>query len=370
MTTKFPERYFPERYFSGNYYTNLIGEGPIVLASQYFFKKNTSIHLSKVGVGSADATNTVKLNVKDFSFNRQSNSSLIARQTINPTQPRGVKVSTEQLNPLDITFSTYVNPLLDTTVTSPEENLWIGLLGADLLTSNASTSTVDFSNGNVGELNNLTAWFQDPTHLDTVAQYRIDNIVIDRATINFGLDQITTIEWGGRALGLVSDFTAPTATDRTNLSNYIKNKLSTITMNVNSVDYNLILSGGQITISNNNTFYGRQKLGEIRAPVGHYTGNRTITGTLEFYLKTGVDNSADLFETLHNNITLDTYEQDYVANIQINLGGSTNNPNLQINIPQAVFDLPNQSFDDVIKMSLPFTAEESSGNYVSVIYNL
>ena len=50
--------------------------------------------------------------------------------------------------------------------------------------------------------------------------------------------------------------------------------------------------------------------------------------------------------------------------------GAGTEPSVSINIPQVLFDIPQQNFEEVITLSLPFIAKEESGNYCQVTYNI
>jgi len=329
------------------------------------FKRNTDIYISKDPNATADNTNTVALRVKDFSFNRAVNITNIGRNTLDPTQERTVDPYATVLAPVNFSFTTYIAPVVDTNVTSPEEYLWVSLMGADSLTSNSTSSIIDFADGNVGTLRNLTLWFDQPDHPE--GSYRVDNATVDSATISFDINSIAEIQWQGRALAVTVDGTPPTSTDRTSAVGCLRNKLSTVTLNMNSVDYNLALTGGQITINNNNAYHGRSTLGTITAPVEHYTGNRTIQGNLNFYMKTGTNTSTDLFNDILDNIDSDTYETTHAANITVNIAGITA-PYVKVNVPQTILGLGTQDFSEVLAMSVPFSAKEEAGNYSTITY--
>lgn len=333
-----------------------------------FLKRSTEIYISKTTEASANATNTVKLNVKDFSFNKSSNIELVGRETIDPSQVRTVKPHIQNISPVSFNFTTYVTPLLDTVAVSPDEYLWLSLVGAGAgLSYTVNDYTADFSSGNVATLPPLTIWFHDPDNIE--GNLRIDNAIVDSATINFDINGIAEVQWSGRGLSLVEDNSAPAATDRTNQTNYIKNRLSTMTLLMNSINYTLALTGGRINIDNKVQFYGRSQIGKTTVPVGHYTGNREITGELNFYMKTGTNTSVDLFRTINTNSSNDTYESTYLSDITINLGGTTV-PYLEFDIPQALLNIPQLNHQEVITMSVPFVVQEETGSYVSIIHHL
>jgi hypothetical protein len=332
-----------------------------------FLKRDTNIYISKDPNASADATNTVQLKVRDFSYSKDSRLDAVGRNTLDPTQTRTLAPYISAISPVRFTFVTYVLPLVDTNVTSPEEYLWVSLMGVDSLTSNSTSSTIDFANGNVATLRNLTLWFDQPNQSE--GNYRLDNAVVDSAEISFDINSIAQIRWSGQALNITEDNTPPASTDRTTANNFLKNKLSTIALTMNSVGYILALTGGNINFSNNTIFYGRNILGKTTVPVGHYTGNRRISGSLAFYMKTGTNETVDLFNAINTNIATDTYESTHLANITINVGGSID-PSLQLNIPQTLLQIPRQVFTDVISLDIRFVAKEESGNYSTVIYNM
>jgi hypothetical protein len=333
----------------------------------FFFKRDTNLYISKNPDATANSTNTVQLNVKDFSFNQSSQIQEVARSTLDTTEARTIAPHIASISPVNFTFTTYILPLVDTNVTSPEEYLWVSLMGADSLTSNSTSSTIDFADGNVDVLHNLTLWFDQPSQSE--GNYRLDNAVVDSASISFGLGEIAEIQWSGRALSITEHSTLPSSTDRTGQTNYLKNKLSTITVNVDGVNYTLALTGGGIEINNNNEFYGRNQLGKTTTPVGSITGKRRISGNLNFYMKSGTYESVDLFNVLSINASTDTYEEMYLADIIINIGGASA-PNVQLNVPQALLGLAQQNFGELISLNVPFVAKEESGEYSTVIYNM
>ena len=111
--------------------------------------------------------------------------------------------------------------------------------------------------------------------------------IIDSAEISFDINNIAQIIWYGRALGIVGDNNPPSYTDRTSQSECVKNKLTTVSLTMNTASYDLALTGGNISIQNNNTFYGRTRLGQITLPEGHFSGDRVISGSLNFYRSEG-----------------------------------------------------------------------------------
>lgn len=332
-------------------------------------KRNYNLYISKAANGSQSTGNTVQLLVKDFSFNQRSNIDKVSRETLNAAQERTVDPYIRSIAPVNFSFTTYIKPLVSTNVTSPEEYLWVSLMGSDLITNSPTQATIDFADGNVGSLHELTLWFTNPNFSDT--SYRIDNAIVDSATISFDVNDIATIEWEGRGLALLRDSDGPSnSADRTAVTECVKNKLSTITLQTGdspSTVYTVALTGGSIKFENNCKFYNTSQLGKTVVPNGHYTGNREISGDLNFYFKHGTSWSADLYDAILSNADSDTYESTYYADITINIGGTTE-PYIQVNIPKAILEIPEINFEEALTISVPFTAQEESNNYSSVIY--
>lgn len=336
-----------------------------------FFKRNIDIYISKAPNASADATNTVKLNVKDFSYNQSSSVDNVGRETLDPTEERTLAPHISIVSPVNFSFTTYILPMTDTNtpnyVTSPEEYLWVSLMGVDSLTSNSTSSTIDFANGNVATLRNLTLWFIQSG--ETVGTYRLDNAIVDNATINFDINGIAEVQWSGRALTMSTASAPSTSTDRSTITNYLKNRYSTITLNANAEAYTLALTSGSINIDNNNKFYGRNKLGKTTTTEGHYTGNRRVSGSLNFYVKSGSTSSGSLWDNLQSNAATDTYETVWESDFIINISGTTA-PYVKLNIPRAILSIPTINYNEVFVMNVPFVVKEGTGNYVTVIYNM
>lgn len=335
-----------------------------------YYKRDTNIYISKASNASANATNTVQLNVKDFSYNQNSRLEEVQRNTLDPLQERTIDPYLVGIAPVNFTFTTYVLSVVDTNVTTPDEYLWTSLMGSDTISgspnSTPTQSTIDFADGNVAELHNLTIWFDQPNQSE--GNYRLDNAIIDSVEIGFDINGIAELNWTGRALTITEDNTPPAATDRTGLTNCIRNRLSTIALNMNSVDYTVALTGGRIRVDNQVQFYGRTELGQVTTPQGHYTGNRKVSGDLQFYMRSGTNESVDLFNTILTNAASTTYESTYLASITINVGGLTNNPRLTISVPQAVLELGRQDFGDLIAVNVPFIAKEEASNYLNITY--
>ena len=196
---------------------------------------------------------------------------------------------------------------------------------------------------------------------------------MNEATIDFDIDGIATINWSGFATAIedVSDdpesrdfitassaLITPTVNEGvTATNNFIQNRLSTVSL-ANETDpnsnfetaYTLTLTGGSVTFSNNIEYVTPSTMGVVSQPLGHYTGSRSVTGSLSCYLDGTSGRSKDLFEDLAESSVLDVVN---FFDLTVTLGGSSA-PNLAVNVPAAHLEVPVHSVDDVVSMEINF----------------
>ena len=169
---------------------------------------------------------------------------------------------------------------------------------------------------------------------------------------------------GGTAVGTNWMPAIDEGTDDT--ANFIRNRLTQITLEVDSTfntsvgnryetSYNVPITSGNITISNNITFLTPEELGKVNQPLRHVTGSRTVTGSVTCYL--GSSDSADnrsknLFEDLVGDINT-------VINkfkLTFDVGGKNSTPRLQFEMPLCHLEIPSHSIEDVISLETNFHA--------------
>ena len=199
--------------------------------------------------------------------------------------------------------------------------------------------------------------------------YRLKDAVVNSASIDFDIDGIATITWSGFA-SMVSDLTAlPSATDSitegtTGTGNFIRNRLTQLSVTAADTStfpgagsgvYNLVLTGGNITMENNITYLTPETLGIVNQPLGHVTGTRNVSGNFTCYLNRENGGSADLFEDLIEATTVITNSFNSVFKI-----GGTAAPKVQIDLPKCHFEVPSHSIDDIISLETNFHALPAS----------
>lgn len=115
--------------------------------------------------------------------------------------------------------------------------------------------------------------------------------------------------------------------------------------------YDVPVTGGSLSIENNITFLTPEELGKINSAIGHFTGTRSISGSLTCYLNTGANNSEGLFDDLATDTSTVTHE--FEMNLQ--LGGPIS-PRVEFEMNHASLTIPSIQSEDVISLNIDFTA--------------
>lgn len=325
-----------------------------------------------------------------FSFSQGTNTTevTIAEMADSTNNSRRGRIAfNDSLNAAEWSFSTYARPTIDTTKHhSTEEVLWALMAGAKnydateangnifddgaaspVTVVNTSTSDLDinFAGSNKLEFADANIWFRFPSNddggSDDDVYYKCEGAVVNEASLSFDLDGITTIEWSGMANKLV-EASAPTLGTpiqfgAASTSNFIRNRLTQLTLDatdsqggsIEDSAYNLVLTGGSITISNNISFITPSSLGVVNVPLGHVTGTRSVSGSFTCYLSGDTRGSADLMEDLLASTSV--VQNEFALTFKV--GGDTA-PKMEIACPQAMLEVPSHSVEDVISVEVNF----------------
>jgi hypothetical protein len=374
------------------------------MANKFFFSRDTKVSV-KLGTGVFDVpvldgfSFSQAQNIQDITFNEAADAS--------GNSSRGRETVVSSLAPAEWSFSTYIRPFktLGTDVAGNadrnggankhhlvEEVLWALLAGADTYTdtsgsadpafqrsssdviafsTSASGSTINFGQSNKTTLGTADFEFilnSGDTSEDKV--YKITECVVNEVTIDFDLDGIATAQWSGFGTLITDEASTPTATtvseDATATDNMIRNRLSAVTITGASPSqvYDITLTGGSITISNNITYLTPETLGQVNTPLGHVTGTRTVTGTLNCYLnnESAAANSTGLFEDM---VEDNKSSRKTSFDVALFIGGETgsgvlNGPGMKITMPTCHFEIPTHNFDDIISLETAFHALPST----------
>tara|TARA_A100001015_G_scaffold287853_1_gene358075 strand:+ start:3106 stop:4476 length:1371 start_codon:yes stop_codon:yes gene_type:complete len=239
----------------------------------------------------------------------------------------------------------------------------------------------------------------------TQLNYRIADCVVNEVTIDFDIDGIATLNWSGMGRIITEEASTPS----TNLisegadtdSNFIRNRLSIMSVVQADADelletgetdsdntattYDIVLTGGNITFSNNITFLTPETLGVVNQPIGHVTGTRSVSGNFTSYLNDDTDSTSTLFARIIEDSDTVTNKFNVTFNIgglpKITNGGTTvtvpfasdganydtagdgsgtptetDNTSVVVNMPRCHFELPTHSLDDIISLDTNFHA--------------
>jgi hypothetical protein len=325
---------------------------------------------------------------------------------------RGRRIFNDALAPAEWSFSTYVRPFKSTGAGSGkaddtanihhaiEEALWANFVGTGLPTNTgASTYMYDFGQANLSQdvtdlditwansgfvtLGTFDLFFvmgatldgdldyDDPADAEVII-YKIADCVVNEATINFDVEGIAMIEWSGMGTTLTREATFDLANDAavtlvregiTSTNNFIRNKLTSLSCTAANTTaypgassngvYNITLTGGSITFSNNITFLTPEVLGIVNTPIGHITGNKSISGNFTAYIEELSSNVGTSSQLIQNALADTTTITNSFA-LTFVLGGSGNTPRMEISVPTAHLEIPTINTDDVIAMDVAF----------------
>ena len=360
------------------------------------FTRNATVYVELVD-GSGTHVEAWKLSVLDgFSFTQSINSSEITISEAGTTSRRARLLFNDSLAPVEWSMSTYARPIVSSSVVHmPEEPLWGMLMGSDsynpatgvfynsvigaenatnanVNTPAATTNTFDFSASNVssfGDRWNIYFSFEDGSNIQV---YKLDSSVVNSCSVDFDIDGIATIQWSGFAKTLTdsgtsvpSDLTGAQAIGITETTNFIRNRISTVTLSRTDVSpddvYNLVLTGGSFSIENNVSYLTPEELGIVNAPLANITGARAISGSMTCYLDNDQSNSksGELFADLVS----DTTTVRNVFDMSINIGGETaSTPRIAFDLPTAHLEVPTINVEDLLTLEINFHGQVASGN--------
>ena len=360
------------------------------------FTRNATVYVELVD-GSGTHVEAWKLSVLDgFSFTQSINSSEITISEAGTTSRRARLLFNDSLAPVEWSMSTYARPIVSGSIVHmPEEPLWGMLMGSDsynpatgvfynsvigvedatnanVNTPAAATNTFDFSASNVSSFAdrwNIYFSFEDGSNIQV---YKLESSVVNSCSVDFDIDGIATIQWSGFAKTLTdsgtsvpSDLAGAQAIGITETTNFIRNRISTVTLSRTDVSpddvYNLVLTGGSFSIENNVSYLTPEELGIVNAPLANITGARSISGSMTCYLDNDQSNSksGELFADLVS----DTTTVRNVFDMSINIGGETaDTPRIAFDLPTAHLEIPTINVEDLLTLEINFHGQVASGN--------
>ena len=124
--------------------------------------------------------------------------------------------------------------------------------------------------------------------------------------------------------------------------------------------YDIALTGGNLSVTNNITFLTPESLGVLNTPITHFTGTRGVSGSMSVYLKTGLQDSgtADLFKQISEDFA--TITQNY--RLLFHVGGPKTATNrIDFELAHAHLVVPVIDVQDVISLNVDFTGLPHNG---------
>lgn len=355
----------------------------LIRNARVFFTTNvnatTGIVLSGTGAEQDHtAVLTREIQVLDgMSFSQNTTTETVTLNEAGATPTRGQRQFNTALDPVDFSFTTYMRPFDGgTNITAEEGVLWGAMFssGGAAWVEDTSYASVVATASNVHQLQK----FGLIIILDGTT-FVIDDCVLNTATIDFGLDAIASIQWAGQGKAL-RQITTPTfaAADtwsgsltgvfkpKVTTAPYIANKLSVVTLTSElsgtGTSYDIALTGGSLTISNNITYLMPANLGVVNQPATYFTGTRAISGSLNCYLRTGTTNSAGLMSSL---LSTSASDVDPAFRMTIKVGGTGAN-RVEFDMPAVVLSIPSVNTEQVVATTISFTAQGSTSNQFDV----
>lgn len=282
--------------------------------------------------------------------------------------------------------------------------------GTKYIQQDGDTQKIDFASSNRSVLGTADIYFVMGANNSTAAgdtdvlAYKIEGCCVNEVTFDYDVEGIATLNWSGFGslvkdtavqivanngtlssgaigdIGVIAsaninsgepairiataaDFAStitPTSTGITD-AGYIRNRISSLKVvdkNNGNTEHPVIITGGNITISNNITFITPETLGVINTPMGHVTGSRSVSGSFTCYLNGDTSGSADLFERLVENTSRITEK----FGLQFNIGGipGTDDDSIQFDLPTCHLEVPAHSIEDIISLETTFHALPST----------
>jgi hypothetical protein len=377
-------------------------------------------------VGNGVNANCFRIGVLDgYSFSQGSESTDVTINEAGASPNRGSKRFNDSLPPAEWSFGTYVRPFVhgaaswraDGTFDCVENILWSALAGTGLSDASGSAiatstgaaggATIDFLESDVHELMLLNIYFV----LENTT-YRLNQAQINSAEIDFSIDGIAQITWGGNATTIDQVTTAiedpskyqieaydadgaslthtsgttDTYAEGYNFADnvgpadadYLRNKLSSLYIDTDAQGggnasgglddrtYDINITGGSISIANNVTYVTPETIGIVDKPIGSFTGSRTITGSLNMYLDNKSNGSNQLLSDLAD--ASDLVSNVFDIRLYMGVAGAVASdgdamdandftaPGVEFNLPKAHLSIPAIEVADLISVSVEFAA--------------
>jgi hypothetical protein len=324
-------------------------------------QKLTIYHSAALTAEDASSSDTIKSLVFGAVVHSPAHSiEFVSRDTQDPAGDRSVLPFITRVDPISFSFKVYLDLVEDAglgAILGIHRGFWFNLMNCpnDLDSAHDSYRWNDaVDHATIGSPLHLWFDYEDVTYLLRDAQ-------VDSITVNFDLNNLCYLLISGRAFNIEDDIALPsTFIDYTQQYRAYSPRLTTISIIHNSATYILKLASGSITYSGNVTYSNSNELGKVSVPNSFYRGSKEVTGELTVYLKSGTDETVQLFKALQDEAHNDTI-QDYPTDILITV------PSIKRPAGDNVFDalffaencilgVPTLISGSPLKMMIPFYA--------------
>lgn len=313
--------------------------------------RDSDLYLSSVDTGFTTA-NTTKLTMLD-GYKLTQGSSINTYSTFrNSVSPS--RLDTKYVKDVDLVsleFTTYAKTKANAGLAEPSDLLLWKALTNNGITKFADRCEIDFLSSKTNTFPDLYIFIAMGPDV-----FKVGKCYVESATIAFDIDSIVSVLWKVKAISYSKIASAPgTYLDRSEYTGYLKGKLSILEFNRQSTDYNLPILGGSLTITNkvvqlSTPIVSQQLATNRRARVEE----RSVSGTISVYLRTGKNRSLELLETMLNSIAT----INDLANITVNLGGTSTR--LAIQMPTTIISLPQINIKDVVTTDITLSPVETA----------
>ena len=305
-------------------------------------------------------------------------------------------------------------------------------------TGSSGKAIINFGQSNRSTLGTCDLYFVMETSSANPMVYKLSGAAFNEASIDFEVDGIATINWSGFAANVTDMQSSSTAgssavvqsgktisgtNSKTSAAfaagdvvldsndglklgvctaanaaafaiddgvgstkTFIRNRLTQLDVTAAAADrgafpgvsgngkYQLTLTGGNITISNNISYLVPEELGAVNVPIEHVTGTRSASGSFTCYLT--LDDSAGQNGTsveLFNDMTTQGAGkglEKVVNNFEtiFSVGGTVaNTPRLNVKFPKVHINVPTHSIEDVISLETTFASYTDDFNVANEV---
>ena len=305
-------------------------------------------------------------------------------------------------------------------------------------TGSSGKAIINFGQSNRSTLGTCDLYFVMETSSANPMVYKLSGAAFNEASIDFEVDGIATINWSGFAANVTDMQSSSTAgssavvqsgkiisgtNSKTSAAfaagdvvldsndglklgvctaanaaafaiddgvgstkTFIRNRLTQLDVTAATADrgafpgvsgngkYQLTLTGGNITISNNISYLVPEELGAVNVPIEHVTGTRSASGSFTCYLtlddSTGQNGtSVELFNDMTTQGAGKGLEK-VVNNFEtiFSVGGTVaNTPRLNVKFPKVHINVPTHSIEDVISLETTFASYTDDFNVANEV---